>query len=102
MFEEQFCERVTQLRLKKEISARDMSLTLGQSESYINRIESKKMLPSMSVFFNICDYFGITPQEFFSFDEAPDLELIDASNTLRALDPEKRKHIITVIHDLQR
>ena len=56
----------------------------------------------MSVFFNICDYFGITPQEFFSFDEAPDLELIDASNTLRALDPEKRKHIITVIHDLQR
>lgn len=51
MFEEQFCERITQLRLEKGVSARDMSLTLGQSESYINRIESKKMLPSMSVFF---------------------------------------------------
>ena len=51
MLEDQFCERLTQLRLKKGVSARDMSLSLGQSESYINRIESKKMLPSMSVFF---------------------------------------------------
>ena len=68
MLEEQFCERLTQLRLKKGVSARDMSLSLGQSESYINRIESKKMLPSMSVFFYICDYLGITPKEFFDIE----------------------------------
>lgn len=100
MFEEQFCERLTQLRLQKGASARDMSLTLGQSESYINRIESKKMLPSLSVFFYICDYFGITPKEFFDFNENPDLELIEVNNKLRSLDEEKRKHIIAVIHDL--
>ena len=58
MLEQEFSERLTKLRLKKGVSARDMSLTLGQSESYINRIESQKMLPSMSVFFYICD--GIT------------------------------------------
>lgn len=51
MLEQEFSERLTKLRLKKGVSARDMSLTLGQSESYINRIESQKMLPSMSVFF---------------------------------------------------
>ena len=67
MLEDQFCERLTQLRLQKGVSARDMSLSLGQSESYINRIESKKMLPSMSVFFYICEYFGISPKEFFDF-----------------------------------
>lgn len=100
MFEEQFCERLTQLRLKKEVSARDMSLSLGQSESYINRIESKKMLPSMSVFFYICDYFGITPKDFFDFHDLPDLELKEVDNKLRSLDVEKRKHIIAVIHDL--
>lgn len=66
MLEQEFSERLTKLRLKKGVSARDMSLTLGQSESYINRIESQKMLPSMSVFFYICDYFGITPEEFFA------------------------------------
>lgn len=100
MFEEQFCERLTQLRLEKGVSARDMSLTLGQSEAYINRIESKKMLPSMSVFFYICDYFGITPKEFFDFSEKPDLEIIGAANKLRTLSDEKRKHIIDVIYDL--
>lgn len=101
MLEEQFCERITQLRLQKGVSARDMSLSLGQSESYINRIESKKMLPSMSVFFYICDYFDITPKEFFDFSESsPDLEVLEAMNKLWSLDEEKRKHIIAVIHDL--
>ena len=75
MLEQEFSERLTKLRLKKGVSARDMSLTLGQSESYINRIESQKMLPSMSVFFYICDYFGITPEEFFATEETPDLEI---------------------------
>ncbi|MEG2038862.1 MAG: helix-turn-helix transcriptional regulator, partial [Oscillospiraceae bacterium] len=46
-------------------SARDMSLSLGQSAGYINTIENKKSLPSMTVFFYICEYFGISPKEFF-------------------------------------
>ena len=100
MDEEKFCERLIQLRLSKGVSARDMSLSLGQSESYINRIESGKMLPSMLSFFYICDYFGITPEEFFASDEIPDLELLEATKKLRSLDEEKRRHIIAVIHDL--
>lgn len=101
MFEEQFCERLAQLRLKKGVSARDMSLSLGQSESYINRIENKKMLPSLPVFFYICDYLGITPKEFFDFCESPDLELAEAMNKLSKLSKEKRQHIIAVINDLE-
>jgi len=42
-----------------------MSLSLGQSEGYINKIESQQMLPSMTGFFYICGYFEITPKEFF-------------------------------------
>lgn len=42
MFEDFFCKRLTELRLEKGVSARDMSLSLGQSESYINHIENKK------------------------------------------------------------
>ena len=38
MYETFFCERLTQLRLEKGVSAREMSLALGQSEAYINRI----------------------------------------------------------------
>ena len=46
-------ERIAQLRLQKNVSARDMSLSLGQNNSYINRIENKKALPSLQGLFNI-------------------------------------------------
>ena len=58
-------ERITQLRLQKSISEYQMSYDLGHSRSYINNISSGKTLPSMTEFFAICDYFGITPMEFF-------------------------------------
>ena len=40
-------DQIAVLRVEKNISARDMSLSLGQSQSYINNIENKKALPSM-------------------------------------------------------
>ena len=63
-----FIKRLVELRMQKGVSARDMSLTLGQSPSYINNIENGINLPSMTVFFYICDYFGITPKEFFDVE----------------------------------
>ena len=101
MYEEMFYKRLTQLRMQKGVSARDMSLSLGQSESYINRIENRKMLPSMTVFFYICDYFHITPQEFFGGPEPKDLETIEAIKNLLELDETKRQHIYEVIKDLR-
>ena len=66
---EEFIKRLTELRMNKGVSARDMSLSLGQSPGYINNIENGVNLPSMSLFFYICDYFGITPLEFFDMDK---------------------------------
>ena len=37
---EWFHNRVAELRIQKGVSARDTSLSLGQSESYINKIEN--------------------------------------------------------------
>ena len=59
MEKEEFIKRLTELRMNKGVSARDMSLSLGQSPGYINNIENGVNLPSMTVFFYICDYFGI-------------------------------------------
>ena len=66
MYDEFFAERLAKLRAIKGISARDMSLSLGQSENYINKIENKRSMPSMSAFFNICEYLEISPSEFFN------------------------------------
>lgn len=58
-------ERITQLRLQRDVSEYKMSYDLGHSRGYINNISSGKTLPSMAEFFAICDYFGITPKQFF-------------------------------------
>ena len=60
-----FCKRLTELRMQKGISAREMSLSLGLSDSYINKIENGKTLPSMDTFFDICTYLKVTPKDFF-------------------------------------
>ena len=51
MEKEEFARRMSQLRQAKGVSARDMSLSLGQSAGYINNIENKKSLPAMQSFF---------------------------------------------------
>lgn len=77
-----------------------MSLALGQSESYINRIENNQMLPSLTVFFYICDYFHITPKEFFENDSEIDLEYIELARNLKQLPIEERKHIALLVMDI--
>lgn len=67
-YEEIIPKRLAELRIQKGVSARDMSLSLGQSASYINNIENGKALPKMLPFFYICEYLGITPAEFFNLE----------------------------------
>ena len=68
MYESFVRDRITQLRLQKGVSEYQMSYDLGHSRGYIYNISSGKSLPPLSEFFSICEYFGITPLEFF--DEA--------------------------------
>lgn len=65
MYDTKIGERISKLRTERKISAREMSLALGQNENYINQIENNKTLPSMQVFFYICEYFQIMPKDFF-------------------------------------
>ncbi len=58
-------DRITELRIKKNVSEYRMSTDLGHSKSYIQSISSGRSLPSMSEFLYICEYLGVTPKEFF-------------------------------------
>ena len=69
--------RITELRLKKGVSEYQMSLDLGQNRSYIQAISSGRALPSMKQFLNICEYFEITPLQFFdSVEVIPQLMIM--------------------------
>lgn len=64
-FSKYFINRLRELRNKTKVSAREMSIALGQNVNYINLIENGKRMPSMQGFFSICEYLGITPLDFF-------------------------------------
>lgn len=101
MYEEYFVERLTSLRNQKNVSAREMSLALGQNESYINRIENRLAFPSMQVFFYICEYFQITPQEFFDEKNPAPGKINQISEEIRKLDDFQLDTIMAVIKGLQ-
>lgn len=65
MEREDFVRRLTELRVSKGVSAREMSLSVGMSENYINRLENGASLPTLSNFFYLCEYLGVSPKEFF-------------------------------------
>ncbi|MBQ6122398.1 MAG: helix-turn-helix transcriptional regulator [Clostridia bacterium] len=93
-------ERITQLRLEKGVSEYQMSYDLGHSRGYIYNISSGKALPPMKEFLAICDYFGITPQQFF--DESTDCsQLIQrATEGMRRLDEKDLNMLIGFIDRL--
>ena len=95
-----FAERLTQLRMEKGVSARDMSLSLGQSESYINKIENRRTMPSMAGFFYICEYLDIKPQEFFDTTTNSPTKSAEITHLVGKLSAEKADHILEVIKDL--
>lgn len=85
MEEKDLCHRITELRLKKGVSARDMSLSVGQCANYITSIESGKSYPSWNAFLFICEYFNISPKDFFDLDTkdpARCRELLEAVKSL--------------------
>jgi len=86
MYEEMFTSRLSALRIKKGVSARDMSLSLGQSAGYVNKIENGQILPSMTLFFIICEYLEITPQNFFDIDLENPKQTNNLVETIKHLD----------------
>ena len=97
---EWFYKRLTELRIQKGVSARDMSLSLGQSESYINKIENRRTLPSFTGFIYICDYFGLTPQEFFDDGVSSPVKYKELISELEKLTPEQIEHIMQIVKDI--
>jgi len=100
MEKEQFIKRLVELRMNKGVSARDMSLSIGQSAGYINNIENGINLPSMSVFFYICEYLGVTPEEFFDLESKNPTKLDSIIKDLKHLDDKQLDTISTLVKDL--
>ncbi len=99
-YDKEFSERLCKLRCRKGVSARDMSLSLGQNASYINRIENGTALPSMTSFFYICEYLEISPKDFFDYSNDDPSLAAETAEALKKLDYVQLGHIMNIVKDI--
>lgn len=95
-----FAKRLSELRAQKGVSARDMSLSLGQNPTYIHKIENGISLPSMMGFFYICEYLNIEPSDFFSRKVNCPAKLNDLLADAQYLNREQIDHLHLLVKDL--
>ena len=100
--DEQFVrDRITQLRLRKGVSEYRMSYDLEHSRGYVHNISSGKATPPMKEFFAICEYFELTPQQFFD-EGTQNPELIQkAINGMKQLDEKDMLMLLGLINRLR-
>lgn len=100
MEREMIASRLLKLRTEKGVSAREMSLAIGQNAGYINSIETSKAMPSMSLFLCICDYLELQPYEFFDVSSDDPIELRNIYKNLKKLDSRQLRLVSALIRGL--
>lgn len=99
--DEQFIrDRITHLRMQKNVSEYKMSLDLGHSKSYIQSIASGRALPSMSEFLYICDYLDVSPKDFFDPELKDPVLLEQAISSMKELSNPDLRLLISIIDRL--
>lgn len=97
-----FIKRLVELRVGKGASTRDMSLSIGQSAGYINNIENGVNYPSMTGFFYICDYLGVTPKEFFDTDTINPSKANELLDAAKGLSSDQLDNLIAIAKGLKK
>ena len=102
MTETDFSLRLSKLREAKGVSARDMSLSIGQNPGYINNIESGKSMPSLMGFFYICKYLEITPKDFFDTEIPNPSKAAELYEAAKRLNSEQLNNLIALLKSLNK
>ncbi len=89
--------RIANIRIAKNISARKLSLELGMSSEYVNQVENGRLTPSLDFILNFCDYFKLSVSEFFDEANAYPVENKELLNELGKLTPNEIAEIINIV-----
>ena len=97
-----FIFKIGYYRNKKNLSARETSLQLGFSDSFINRIERHSVELKVSTWLKFLELVEITPQEFFYADPEnyeKDKEIFDI---IQSLSSEDKQTILALAKKLKK
>ncbi len=89
--------RIGYFRNRKNLSARELSLRLGKSPTYINQIESRNFNISLPVLLDIIDVLEISCAEFFADNYADYRQDMEIISVLAKLPADRKKSFIDLM-----
>lgn len=97
---QQIALRITKLRENAGVTSKEMSIDLKYSESYMSKIESQKIFPSVKALARILDYLHVTAEEFFETDSIDPALIQEINENLKKLDKRQLRYIADMVEDL--
>ncbi len=101
-FRKFFSNRLYDLRMQQNVSARKMSNLIGMGDAYINTIENNKSMPKMEQFYFICDYLKISPSDFFDEGNSNPQRLAALMEDLKSLSDEQLATVAAVAREMKK
>ena len=100
---EKILNRITQLRIQKDISEKQMSRDIGRSASYLSAMQKNKSMPSLISLVAICSYLEVSLSEFFDFeDNTYPIRINQIKDELLTLDDEELDIILQLTKSMNR
>ena len=92
------CSRVRGIYSKPYRTVTDAEECFGPR--YVADAGPEQALPSLQGLFYICEYFGITPQQFFDDGNAYPVQLADLVEDMKKLDAASLEHIAAIVKEM--
>ncbi|MEG1500127.1 MAG: helix-turn-helix transcriptional regulator [Clostridia bacterium] len=94
MTQEDLLNRLYNLRIKKKLSAKELSLRLGKHYTYIGKVESKAFMLPINTMFEILDICDMTCEEFFYGNTSSYSHDMEAIKQLKNLTIQQKQGLI--------
>lgn len=93
-------KKLNYFRVRKNVSAREMSLAIGQSDNYINSIENERVTPSIQMLYIICEYLEVSAEEFLRETKTKDYYLKEINKKLMEYESEQLENILLMLKSI--
>ena len=94
--------RIAFLRTDKNISARELSFRLGQSNGYISSIETGKSKPSVEMLIYICEELGVSMRDFFDEEQQYPFLIEQIVKEAKKLDKSSLESVLNVMKNMNK
>ena len=93
--------RITQIRLSKGISARELSLKIHKNAGYISSVENGKVIPSIQAIYDICMVLDISVSSLFDLNTNTSTLFKKLAEEIAELDDEDLSLIYSLVLKLK-